>query len=648
MGLLKRLFSIGSKKDKKKRLQIVHNVPLPDDHLHPTPAEVEDHEAAIGRLLRSSSARYAVVHEFNYASLPPLPHPINNVLQTPAASTVSLASSTISQRGTYTVTVHGRKRHASTEFPYANRDLEDIITKPQRHPQETPKKSEDSRVLRLRSDPSVASLLGLYDEHGRLPSQAFSNSPPKEGRAQCRRNGSTLRQLLGAPSSLTSRNANSSAMEGDISWAERFLGETDSMASTSSLGLPTPRTPEGDSHHPDITVSTDHDRSSIYNDPAISSMDVELSITSESSRMVDEPVAGHSPYKNCAPSTPRRASQVFGFLTNRRQSKNLPDPPSVFSSPSDDSSSQHGFTSHFSDTSADSPPDIPALPISRHSSRNSRRISTSSISQPMPLSRRRSRTESIISTTKPASNYEYDVDNTNSLDTVLDTDVQQVKVLMNGPTKVIVTAPTPSNLHNTPCRIPRGPRVLPKKKRSSDDVKPPRPMLTDRSISGNSNDGTSNDGLTHVLSRRKPPRSASQDSKISFNKKDVTSSIRSSEKASGNKHGGSLRSSGSLYSSGREKENKLALSVKTEIPMTPLRSNSSGANRSPLFRTAIHQGMFQPPTAMTPLPTTSSELSLVGKQTMDVRQQRQKAREADREKGIRHGRSGSGRSVIRF
>ena len=82
--------------------------------------------------------------------------------------------------------------------------------------------AEDSRVLRLRSDPSVASLLELYDEHGRVANDAFCNdepSPPKDGRAQVRRSGSTLRQLLGVPSS-GDGNENS---EGDISWAERFL-----------------------------------------------------------------------------------------------------------------------------------------------------------------------------------------------------------------------------------------------------------------------------------------------------------------------------------------------------------------------------------------------------------------------------------------
>lgn len=66
MGFLKRIFSIGSKKN-KKRPQIVHNV---DARLRAI--EEEEHEAAVGRLLRSSSARYAVVSEADYSSMPPL------------------------------------------------------------------------------------------------------------------------------------------------------------------------------------------------------------------------------------------------------------------------------------------------------------------------------------------------------------------------------------------------------------------------------------------------------------------------------------------------------------------------------------------------------------------------------------------------
>ena len=73
MNLLKRLFSIGSKKNKKRRAQIVHNVPIPEHDLLEFQANDEqEHEAAVGRLLRSSSARYTETPELDFTSLPSL------------------------------------------------------------------------------------------------------------------------------------------------------------------------------------------------------------------------------------------------------------------------------------------------------------------------------------------------------------------------------------------------------------------------------------------------------------------------------------------------------------------------------------------------------------------------------------------------
>lgn len=75
MGFLKRIFSLGSKKNKKERgerLRIIHNVPaLPTHHTLSTNEE-EEHEAAVGRLLRSSSARFAITPPVDYSTLPPL------------------------------------------------------------------------------------------------------------------------------------------------------------------------------------------------------------------------------------------------------------------------------------------------------------------------------------------------------------------------------------------------------------------------------------------------------------------------------------------------------------------------------------------------------------------------------------------------
>ncbi|EGN96734.1 hypothetical protein SERLA73DRAFT_184894, partial [Serpula lacrymans var. lacrymans S7.3] len=115
MGFLKKFFSIGSKKSKKRSLAVHHDElpPIPEV-LQPPPQE-DENEEAISRLLRSSSARFPITSELDYGSLPPLPHPINNVISTPAASTTTLGS--VSQRSTYTVTITGRTLHSRTEFP---------------------------------------------------------------------------------------------------------------------------------------------------------------------------------------------------------------------------------------------------------------------------------------------------------------------------------------------------------------------------------------------------------------------------------------------------------------------------------------------------------------------------------------------------
>lgn len=161
----------------------------------------------------------------------------------------------LQRSGTYVVKVHSRTTHSRTEFPRANPPISP--TKPGRkqppplghstdteldscsnHDEEdedrqprlkevnfTPK--DTSRLYRLRRDPSVASLLNLYDDRGCLDSAIFENSPPtpapisafQEGREPNKRSGSTLRQLLGATETAFFNNT----AEGDISWAERFL-----------------------------------------------------------------------------------------------------------------------------------------------------------------------------------------------------------------------------------------------------------------------------------------------------------------------------------------------------------------------------------------------------------------------------------------
>ncbi|KAJ6581482.1 hypothetical protein B0H19DRAFT_1251692 [Mycena capillaripes] len=559
---LKRFFSIGSKKNKntKKRLQIVHSVPTTLQPISEAGHLADDSgEIVASQLLRSSSARYAVVNEVDYNSLPPLPHPINRVLQTPASSSISLASSAATSisstsRGTYTVKVHHRKHHTHTEFPNANRDLDDEPTQ----------RNNNSQLLGLRSDPSVASLLDLYDEHGRLPARAFSNSPPKEGRAQVQRNGSTLRQLLGNPSSSVNSRDDGAALEGDISWAERFLGETESIASRSStfsLGL---HTPDTDSHFPETphqnTSLTEHDFSSCMSENhAISSLEVELSDLSES-----PPRPTHnSPYIMQDPKTPQRASQVFGFLTDKRRSRvvddderSLPELPSAFSSPSDEDSppARGRSRSHFSsDSSADSiEPAAPPIPIT-------------------PIETQFRHVEVHADTTVRAAN--------------------EVQVIMaHGPTKVILTAPTPSHHDNiAPTRVPRGPRSH-QRPRSSRHV--PR------------------DSFTAIPSRRHVSRSSS----LSMGSISVSLAERAEPPPTAKADKGKRRSILAVF----EKENHL--SAKQELPRTPIRT---GSISRPFNRGATHRAPASP--------ASSLELSAAGQQLMiDLRQQRMKAREQDR------------------
>jgi len=143
-------------------------------------------------------------------------------------------SASVQTHRSYTVTIRDRKVEACTEFPNANPSL-DTPTPPSHHPDDqssrtptlqpvTPK--DQNRLRMLKQDPSVASLLDMYDNNGRLDINVFSNTPSaveketsRDDRVQLKRGGSTLRQLLGNPES-----ANCSGFtEGDISWAEGVL-----------------------------------------------------------------------------------------------------------------------------------------------------------------------------------------------------------------------------------------------------------------------------------------------------------------------------------------------------------------------------------------------------------------------------------------
>ncbi|KAI9440367.1 hypothetical protein H4582DRAFT_1456021 [Lactarius indigo] len=327
MGFFHKFLSLGSRRSKKRRAASHADAraapPLSKEELR---RQQEEQEEVASRLLRSSSLRYAVVNEVDYSALPPLPHPINS-LNRPQVTSPSRSSS-IQTRRTYTVTIRDRKVEALTEFPNANPPLETPTRHShdrtdsfgRTHPPVTPK--DQNRLHVLRQDPSVASLLNMYDNQGHLDSKAFSNTPTAsekessgDGRAQVKRGGSTLRQLLGNPES----NRRASTAEGDISWAEAFLlnAGRGNDESTPSIYLETRK--DGvvcDAPRETNTASLSDSPYSVgfTTRPAISSMAVEHSFTSDESSASNP----QQPTK----SEIRPAAEVFGFLLEKRQLSN--------------------------------------------------------------------------------------------------------------------------------------------------------------------------------------------------------------------------------------------------------------------------------------------------------------------------------------
>ncbi|KAJ3805526.1 hypothetical protein F5876DRAFT_51715 [Lentinula aff. lateritia] len=649
VGFFKRILSLGSKKSsRRKQTQAVRSNDWVDEvgaQTNQPQNSDEDNEIAVNLLLRSSSARFAVVSETDYTTLPPLPHPINSAISTPTQSNASLPSTSLARCGTYTVKVHPRQRHSSTEVPIANRGLVPEPKTPQsrRRAQTT---GEDSTHLQgLRRDPSVASLLDLYDEHGHLPQEAFSNTPPREGRPQKQRAGSTLRELLGEPENGHHRYDTSSSLEGDISWAERFLGEANSAASSvSSLILQTPDNLNSrfsdsliiDNAPSDSTFISDHDlcsTSSFLDNPAVSSMEVELSATTESSQIIDSPYITENPHNNLDrdPKTPRRASEVFGFLTEKRKSRTTEEtfdkllfkPPSTFISPSDKDSFESTALYRFSEDSTmfyHNPAivtpsrDASSSEFSRHPNSNTYPDTSSQ----RPVSRmlfeegRASRVPQQQPTGEPSG--------------PMKEDVREVKVILIAPTKVIVTAPTPlaHTSDQTTTRMPRGPRSLHRhRSRSNAKEREYRQGLVERSNSSNSSDP-----FTPIPSRPMKLRSSSgslsstyMDSKTTHYHGYISNPMPLGKESRSRRHG----STKSLMSAVFDKENShnhtLGLVATPDIPFTPVRSNSS--SRSSLLRAAVTAASFKPLRDMTPSPASSSELSPIGKMMMmDVRRQK--------------------------
>lgn len=370
-------------------------------------------------------------------------------------------------------------------------------------------------------------------------------------------------------------------------------------------------------------------------------MEVELSIGTDSLPSFEYPPKDRNPYGNPDPTTPQRASQVFGFLTSKRR-RSLPSLPSTFSVSSNEGSPPNeALLSYFSsDGSFESVYGslvTSAIPIPSLNDTLSFQTNSSDI-QPARSSSYLSDTarHPVNSTSNRAPDPQMLRSSEQSTRETVPEGIRhnEIKVIMTDPTKVIVTAPTPSTNRETPSRSPRGPRT--QHRRSSSGGKIRRSAtFAERS---NSNTTYSRDMFTPVLQRRKSHRRTSSrgsSSTISYTEMEPPT-VRPVEKSSRSERGG--RSIlGEI-----DKENGINLSVKPDIPCTPLRSKSANSSRDSrsLFRAAVDPSVFRPPVGMTPSPASSSELSPVGRQLMvNLRQQRTKAREADRQK--RFSRTGA-------
>ncbi|KAI0064026.1 hypothetical protein BV25DRAFT_1914682 [Artomyces pyxidatus] len=601
MGFLQRFLSIGSKRNKKRRAlqaesSAVHNK---EDRKQ----QERDQEAAASRLLRSSSSRFNVVHEVDYTSLPPLPHPINSLNPTPVATPSRAAS--IQTRGTYTVKVHPRTVHARTEFPNANPPLEtpsrsinadtETSTRPRHLPPVTPR--DKSRLHTLRQDPSVASLLDMYDKHGQLDNKAFSNTPTdsaKDGRTQVKRSGSTLRQLLGNP------DPRNSTTEGDISWAERFLQEDEPeisspASSNSSFGLETPKDHLSDHAHPangkpDMAFSIDNDPSADVSDnyPLFSSMEVELSVDSEEHADVLTTIP-HDP------TTPQRASEVFGFLLDKDKRQQRSHEPEDCERP------------------------LPALPITLDADSSAESASATPLCDNSLL-------HSPSDTAPRSGDHSGSVEAPSSAGSIIHDPPQTATIMNRTPiavaSGVLRDGGRAHEVSMTPSarpvsRIPRGPRgpqiSNAVTNKSMDDAEPSsRNVLRSTTNSSVKTLVTTPDAsFIPTATRNSQKRTSTYGAMKSFPEDDRPHLVATAKpsRIRPPRYESKENGSSDLDSTIIAAHSSL---VKPRLPVTPARSRS----------------IFDPPHGSTPSPASSSELSPVAQQMMaDLRKQRSKGRD---------------------
>lgn len=376
----------------------------------------------------------------------------------------------------------------------------------------------------------------------------------------------------------------------------------------SSSGLQTPESPQFQLATPEVSITSDADIS--INNPGISSMEVEVDDSYNDAYEYETSFRTNNPYSTPDPNTPQRASQIFGFLTKGKQSKSpidfdrtLPDPPSCFSSPSDEGgpgSKRIGDDRKSLGRFSFNLKRFSAPPMSSDDDTRSENI-LHSAKVPQELYSAFSDDSHVVALTPQVSDF--------VSSNARDAKQNDIRVLMTGPTKVIVTAPTPGTSQPGPSRL-RGPRG-PSRKSSSGNVMRRRSVLGE--VSSNRSSTMAGDPFV-VVTAKQQPRTERRNS-TSSNRSSLRREVEQREDYIS--HPKKTRPISPTHSKTNTlKENHLCLGVKNELPLTPLRSHSSR-----LLKTI----------AQAPNPNLSSELSSVGRQMMhDVRLQRMKARETER------------------
>jgi hypothetical protein len=367
-------------------------------------------------------------------------------------------------------------------------------------------------------------------------------------------------------------------------------------------------------------------------------MEVEVNNSYDASREeLDRSSKTNTPYPSADPTTPQRASQIFDFLTKQKQPKPpadldgaLPDPPSCFSSPSEEGINSHGESFETRDSLAHIPFNpkrfsAPPIPLDKDTRRLSQARSSLTDATPRPDIRHSQQPRSTFSDDSHEGHYDDIATPFHPQPFVKrasNVERNDVQILMSGPTRVILTAPTPGTNHVGPSRLLSGPR-RPNRKSSSGSTKKRRSVLGE--VSSNSPTFA---GDPFLIISPKP--------KSHRDRRSSTSSTRSFSREEFERnetyisHPKRPRSSSPAPNVNKLKENQLSLSVKNELPSTPLRSNTNASSRS-LFKKVVQPGMVRTPAPRDP--NLSSELSPVGRQIMDdLRHQRMRAKEAVRTK----------------